>query len=70
MDAEDVEAWIPFWGIVGVILTMGPGFLGDFLEDPLNAALDQGNLEQARMEPRHGALLVPLLAIISAIAFM
>ena len=72
MDAEDVEAWIPFWGIVGAIPTMGPGFLGDFPElveplEPPSLLVEADFQEAARMEPRRGALLVPLVAIIFAI---
>ena len=70
MDAEDVEAWIPFSGIVGGILTIelqeeqeedlaGSGRMEDQEEDR----------EEALMEQRRGTLLVPLVAIIFAIAF-
>ena len=72
MNAEDVEAWIPLWGIVGGIPIMGPGFLGDFpeleerWEDP-KLRVEADFQEAARMEPCRGTLLVPLVAVIVAI---
>ena len=70
MDAEDVEAWTPFWGIVGGILTIEPQ---EDHEEALwcqEVLADQATLQEALMEQRRGTSLVPLVATIFAIAFM
>ena len=67
MNAEDVEAWIPFWGIVGGILIIEPQ------KDQEEAVLEEAGqaiLQEALMEQRRGTSLVSLVATIFAIAFM
>jgi hypothetical protein len=70
MDAEDVEAWIPFWGIVGGILTIEPQEDQEDQEDQEEVMGNWAILQEALMEQRRGISLVPLVATICAIAFM